>query len=136
ARLSDLTGKPAEFVDFALDEPFQLIVPPEERPGPIRVLFFARPGMRRRGFEFGMDALALVKESNPDVRVELFGASAAELGPVPFEHENLGVLGPERLAEAMNAAHVAVSLSLTNISNVPFEGMACGCAVVEADVPT
>jgi glycosyltransferase involved in cell wall biosynthesis len=119
-----------------LDEPFRLRVSPAERPGPIRILFFARPGMRRRGFELGLDALALVKTRHPDVRVELFGASAAELGTVPFEHANLGVVEPERLAEAMNAAHVSVSLSLTNISNVPFEAMACGCAVVEADVPT
>src|SRR5439155_15177461 len=106
ARLGELTGKLAESVDFALDEPFGLRVPPDERPGPIRILFFARPGMRRRGFELGMGALALVKEHHPDVRVELFGASDAELGTVPFEHVNLGVVGPERLAEALSAAHV------------------------------
>jgi glycosyltransferase involved in cell wall biosynthesis len=136
ARLSELTGKPAEFVDFALDESFRLRMPPDERPGPIRILFFARPGLPRRGFELGMDALALVKERHPDVHVELFGASTGELGTVPFEHANLGVVEPERLAETMSAAHISVSLSLTNSSNVPFEAMACGCAVVEADVPT
>jgi glycosyltransferase involved in cell wall biosynthesis len=54
---------------------------------------------------------------------------------VPFEFKNLGVLSPAELAEAMNNAHVLLTFSLSNISNVAFEGMACGCAVVEADLP-
>ncbi len=29
----------------------------------------------------------------------------------------------------------SLTFSLTNISNVPFEGMACGCGVVELDSP-
>jgi glycosyltransferase involved in cell wall biosynthesis len=36
----------------------------------------------------------------------------------------------------MNRSHIHLSFSLTNISWVPFEAMACGCAVVEAKVPS
>ena len=35
----------------------------------------------------------------------------------------------------MNSSHILMCFSLTNISNVPFEGMACGCAVVDLDLP-
>jgi glycosyltransferase involved in cell wall biosynthesis len=77
----------------------------------------------------------LVKESHPEVDVVFFGTSSDDLGPVPFEMRNLGVLDSAAVAEAMNASHVLLTFSLTNISNVPFEGMACGCAVVDVDLP-
>jgi glycosyltransferase involved in cell wall biosynthesis len=99
------------------------------------ILFFARPTLKRRGYRLGVEALALVKQRVPDLEVVFFGSPDAELGDVPFEFQNLGVLSPAELADAMNRAHVLLTFSLSNISNVAFEGMACGCAVVEADLP-
>jgi glycosyltransferase involved in cell wall biosynthesis len=100
------------------------------------VLFFARPGLKRRGFDVGIDALKRLSELRPDTRISCFGATDAEMGDVGFPIENLGVLSHEQLARAMNESHVLLSFSLSaNISWVPFQGMACGCAVVEADVP-
>ena len=52
-----------------------------------------------------------------------------------FPFTNLGVLDAADVASAMNDAHILLRFSLTNISNVPFEGMACGCAVVDVDLP-
>src|SRR5260370_26660993 len=50
--------------------------------------------------------------------------------------ENLGVQSHAELAREMNAAHILLCFSLSaNISWVPLQGMACGCAVVDADVP-
>jgi len=49
---------------------------------------------------------------------------------------NLGELSREGVAREMNLSHIHLSFSLTNISWVPFEAMACGCAVVEARVPS
>jgi len=136
-RVSALTGKPCRSIDFSVDsEVFHVATPPAERPGPPRVLFFARPGLPRRGYELGVAALRRVHERRPDVRVAFFGATDAELGDVGFPVENLGVLSHPELARAMNDAHVLLCFSLSaNISWVPLQGMACGCAVVEADVP-
>jgi O-antigen biosynthesis protein len=134
-RLTDVTGLPSEIVDFALDPQFRVVTPPEERAEPVRVLFFARPSLRRRGYEAGLEALRLVKDAQPEAEIVLFGSPKRELGTIPFEARDLGVLDPNAVAEAMNQSHILLTLSLTNISNVPFEGMACGCAVVDLDLP-
>src|SRR5581483_11415045 len=137
ARIAEVSQRPVEVIDFAVDgEVFRTTAPPAERPGPPVVLFFARPSLKRRGYDVGVRALARLLELRPDVRIRFFGASDGELGAVPFRFENLGVLAPDALARAMNEAHVLLSFSLSaNISWVPFQGMACGCAVVEADLP-
>ena len=134
-RLEGLTGLRPETVDFALDPIFRLGCAPEERLGPVRVLFFARPSLRRRGYDVGIEALSLVKRACPNIEIAFFGSSTAELGDVPFPFTNLGVLDAGDVASAMNDAHILLTFSLTNISNVPFEGMACGCAVVDVDLP-
>jgi glycosyltransferase involved in cell wall biosynthesis len=131
-----LTERPSDSVDFALDPAFALRQPTDSRGEVPRVLFFARPGLRRRGYEIGVEALRLVKQRHPFTEIQFFGATAKEIGDVGFEFENLGVLAAPELAAIMNRAHILLSFSLSNISNVPFEGMACGCAVVEVDVPS
>ena len=55
---------------------------------------------------------------------------------LPFPYTNLGILSPPELAQAMCNSDVHLSFSLTNISYVPFEAVACGCVVVEAKVPS
>ena len=127
--------RPTCHVDFALDPEFRMTIDPNARGERPSVLFFARPSLKRRGYRLGVEALALLKERLPDLEVRFFGSPSAELDGVPFEFLNLGVLSPAELADAMNRAHVLLTFSLSNISNVPFEGMACGCAVVEADLP-
>jgi glycosyltransferase involved in cell wall biosynthesis len=82
----------------------------------------------------GVAALRRVAEACPDVSVAFYGmAQYEDLG---FPYENLGELSREEVANAMNTSHIHLSFSLTNISWVPFEAMACGCAVVEAKVPS
>ena len=136
-RMAETTGRACASIDFAIEpEPFHVTVPPAERAGPVRVLFFARPSLPRRGYGIGLAALRALKRARPDVRVAFFGSTDAELGAVDFAIENLGVLSHAELAREMNASHVLLCFSLSaNISWVPFQGMACGCAVVDADVP-
>jgi len=134
-RLQGLTGLPAETVDFALDPVFTLERAPGVRNDPAQVLYFARPSLRRRGYRVGVEALRRLKERRPRTEIVFFGSPDAELGEVPFEFTNLGVLDARHVAEAMNGADVLLTFSLTNISNVPYEGMACGCAVVDVDRP-
>ena len=135
SRIEGVTGKPAQCIDFALDEPFTLRIDPAERGDPVRVLFFARPGLRRRGFQVGVESLRLLKAEHPEVHVDFFGTPTNQLGTIPFDFRNLGVLSPQEVARAMNETHILLTLSLTNISNVPYEGMACGCAVVDVNTP-
>lgn len=136
-RIGRLTGRSTERIDFAVDtEVFHAQVPPRERFGPKRVLFFTRPGMKRRGFDIGIEALERIARERPDVQICFFGAEDDEIGEVGFSYTNLGVLSHYELARAMNEAHILLCFSLSaNVSWVPLQGMACGCAVVEADVP-
>ena len=136
-RMAETTGRECASIDFAIDSAvFHVTTPPDARSGPARVLFFARPSLPRRGYGIGLAALRRLKHERPQVRIAFFGATEAELGPVDFPIENLGVLTHAELAREMNASHVLLCFSLSaNISWVPFQGMACGCAVVDADVP-
>jgi glycosyltransferase involved in cell wall biosynthesis len=137
ARLGRLTGRSTERIDFAVDtEIFRTHVRAADRCGPTRVLFFARPGIKRRGFDLGIEALERLSRERPDVEICMFGAEDDELRGVRFPFTNLGVLGHYELARAMNDAHILLCFSLSaNVSWVPLQAMACGCAVVEADVP-
>lgn len=101
---------------------------------PIRVLFFARPGLKRRAYPVGVEALRILAKACPEVEIALYGMSAHE--DLGFRYQNLGELSREAVAREMNRSHIHLSFSLTNISWVPFEAMACGCAVVEAKVPS
>jgi GT2 family glycosyltransferase/glycosyltransferase involved in cell wall biosynthesis len=133
--LTERTGRAADHIDFALRPQFRLQTDLAERGNHISILFFARPHMPRRGYSVGREALARLKTELPDAEIRFFGCEDDELGDVSFPHRNLGVLDAEQLAKAMNSAHILLTFSLSNISHVPFEGMACGCAVVEADTP-
>jgi glycosyltransferase involved in cell wall biosynthesis len=133
--LRERTGIAADSLDIALDPVFAVTIPPEERPGPSRVLFLVPPDQRRRGFELGLEALGILHERQPDVEVQLFGPHDEDLPPLPFPATTLGVLSTEELASALNETHISLSFSFANISHAPYEAMACGCAVVEVDLP-
>ncbi|MBY0273695.1 glycosyltransferase [Candidatus Binatia bacterium] len=136
-RMESYADRPTTSIDFAVDsDVFHVTTAPEARPGPTRILFFARPSLPRRAYGLGVAALRQLKRQRPDVRIAFFGATDEELGDLDFPIENLGVLSHVDLAREMNASHVLLCFSMSaNISWVPFQGMACGCAVVDADVP-
>jgi glycosyltransferase involved in cell wall biosynthesis len=101
---------------------------------PIRVLFFARPDLKRRAYPVGVEALRILAGACPEVEIAFYGMSEPE--DLGFAYQNLGELSPEQVTREMNRSHIHLSFSLTNISWVPFEAMACGCSVVEAKVPS
>ena len=94
-----------------------------------RVLFYARPKTPRRGFELGILALSLVAKKNPDVEFVLLGFRPQPI-QLPFRAILPGVLSPSELAEWYRSCDAALVLSHTNVSMLPLELMACGCAVV------
>src|SRR5262249_54642540 len=130
---SERDGMMVRSIRFALDR--SIFCNRKLRPeAPIRILFFARPHIKRRAYPLGVQALRVVARACPDVKIAFYGMS--ETQDLGFPYENLGELSSERVAEEMNKSHIHLSFSLTNISWTPFEAMACGCAVVEAKVPS
>jgi hypothetical protein len=98
-------------------------------PARLRVAFYARPSTPRRAYELGVAALELVKRHSPEVEIVFFGAET--LPPLPFPVTNAGLLNRWELAGLFGSCDVGVVFSTTNPSFVPFEMMACKCAVVD-----
>jgi len=99
-----------------------------------RVLFYARPHTERRGFELGILALSLVAKKMPDTEFVLVGFPARSI-QLPFSAVLPGVLSPAELAALYRSCRIALVLSHTNLSLLPLELMACGCAVVSNTGP-
>jgi glycosyltransferase involved in cell wall biosynthesis len=94
-----------------------------------RVFFYARPVTPRRCFELGLLALQRVAKARPDVRFILVGWETDQY-EIGFEHLNPGVVPVANLAAIYSDCDVALVISLTNLSLLPLELMACGCPVV------
>ena len=94
------------------------------------VAFYARIGTPRRAVELGLLALELFAKRHPQVELHLFGQN---LGRLPFRFVNHGPVSPERLNEIYNRCFAGLSLSLTNVSLVPYEMLAAGCVPVVND---
>lgn len=93
------------------------------------VFFYARPPTQRRGFELGMLVLAEVVKRLPDVGVVFAGWDISNY-EIPFKHKNAGTVTREELPTLFSECDVALVLSLTNLSLLPLELMACGIPVV------
>ncbi len=94
-----------------------------------KVLFYARPRTERRGFELGLLALGLVARQYPDLEVVMVGMTPSKIN-LPFRATYPGVLPAEKLPDLYAEATAALVLSLTNLSLIPLELMACGCPLV------
>lgn len=99
------------------------------RSGPRRVFFYARSVTPRRGFELGLLALKRVHQRLPDVEFVLAGWDCSSY-LIPFPHLNAGVVALDDLPDLYSQCDAALVLSLTNISLLPLELMACGCPLV------
>jgi O-antigen biosynthesis protein len=126
ALLRERHGASASHFDLAVDH--DVYRPGDgERDG--SVLFYARATTPRRAVPLGLLALEELNLRRPGVEIALFG----EAGRVraAFPHRGLGVLSGLELAEAYRRASVGLVLSMTNISLVPLEMLACGLPCVE-----
>jgi len=99
-----------------------------------RVLFYARATSARRGFELGILALYLVSKRMPETEFVLVGLPRGSVH-MPFPALFLGMLPASDLAALYRSCDVALVLSHTNLSLLPLELMACGCAVVSNSGP-
>ncbi len=94
-----------------------------------RVFFYARPVTARRGFELGLMVLANVHRCFPHVEFVLAGWDVSEYA-VPFPYLNSGIVALDKLPGLYSQCDIALVISFTNLSLLPLELMACGCAVV------
>lgn len=94
------------------------------------VAFYARLGTPRRAVELGLLALELFSKRHPQVELHLFGE---KFGRLPFKCTNYGPTTPDRLNEIYNRCFAGLSLSLTNVSLVPYEMLAAGCIPIVND---
>jgi len=99
-----------------------------------RVLFYARPETERRGFELGLLALLIVSRHMPNTEFVLVGSWLPSV-KLPFAAILPGALRSRELGALYRGCDVALVLSHTNVSLLPLELMACGCAVVSNSGP-
>ncbi len=128
-------GARTGFFDFSIDRNIYFPAPlmPEKGNQTRKIIFYARPETRRRGFDMGIRALQKVYKQYPEIEICLYGSDGLAQHKVPFPYNNLGVVAPAELGERYRESDIGLSISLTNLSLVPLEMMACGCVVVEID---
>jgi glycosyltransferase involved in cell wall biosynthesis len=98
-----------------------------------RVFFYGRPGHPRNGFELGAAVLRKLKEKLED-KVEIYCAGS-EWNPENYNLEgvvtNLGRIDFEKTGDLYRLCDVGLVMMFTkHPSYLPFELMACKCAVV------
>ena len=126
-------GMQADAIGFSCDKTVYHPLPRERSPRK-KVFFYARPSTERRAFEIGMLTLAELCRRMPNVIVVFAGGDLSKV-EIPFDHVSEGVVDVNRLAQLFNQCDVALVLSLTNLSLLPLEIMACGTPVVSNSGP-
>jgi glycosyltransferase involved in cell wall biosynthesis len=90
------------------------------------IFVYVRPTTARRGFELAMMSLKLFAQQRPDYEIHLAGWDMSEY-EVPFPHISHGTVSMEKLSDLYNISKAALVISLTNMSLLPHELLACGC---------
>jgi glycosyltransferase involved in cell wall biosynthesis len=126
-KLATEYGMVTDWFPFGCDTARYRIDPAAHRSG---VAFYARAGTPRRAVEIGLLALELFAKRQPHIELHLFGQ---QLGSLPFAYTNHGLVSPDKLNQIYNTCFAGLSLSLTNVSLVPHEMLACGCIPVVND---
>ena len=94
------------------------------------VVFYAKPGIARRGYELGVLALRRFHEMRPDVPIHTFGIRARNL---PFDAQVHSHMTPAELNTLYNSCSAGLALSFTNISLIATELLAAGVVPVVND---
>lgn len=97
-----------------------------------KIFFYARPVTERRGFDLGVMVLELFHKARPDYTIVMAGWDVSEYD-IPFPYVNQKALPIEQLSGVYNECAAALVLSLTNMSLLPLELLACGTIPVVND---
>jgi len=117
-------GLESTVAEFGCDTATYRVTNRDERPG---VVFYAKPGTARRGYELGVLALERLNRARPEIEIHTFGVEARRL---PFEATIHSHLEPAKLNELYNRCGAGLALSFTNISLIPYELLAAGVVPV------
>jgi len=96
------------------------------------VFFYARPVTERRGFDLGIMALEIFHKAKPDYTINLAGWDVSDYD-IPFPYVNHKALKLDQLSNLYNNCATALVISLTNMSLLPLELLACGTIPVVND---
>lgn len=96
------------------------------------VFFYARPVTERRAFDLGIMTLELFHRQHPDYVINLAGWDVSNY-KVSFPYVNHKSLKLEDLSDLYNQCATGLVLSLTNMSLLPLELLACGTIPVVND---
>lgn len=131
AKLSSEYGMKTDHYDFGADKTMYRLTNKDERK---KVFFYARPVTERRGFDLGVMVLELFHRARPDYEIIMAGWDVSEYD-VPFPYGNLRALPLGKLSDVYNECAAALVISLTNMSLLPLELLACGTIPVVNDGP-
>jgi glycosyltransferase involved in cell wall biosynthesis len=120
-------GLASTIAPFGCDQDVYRLTNPAPRD---EIVFYARPGTARRGYELGVLALAEFARRRPDVVVHSFGVPARRL---PFAAQVHPSMTPVALSELYNRCAAGLALSFTNISLIAYELLASGAVPVVND---
>jgi O-antigen biosynthesis protein len=98
------------------------------------VFCYVRPETPRRGWEIAALALNEVHRKRPDAGILLLGGSV-DAGSLPFPAFAPGSVRQEELPDVYSQCDCALVISLSNLSLLPLELMACGVPVVSNTGP-
>ena len=94
------------------------------------IVFYAKPGVPRRGYELCVLALREFHRRRPDQPIHVYGGHGRDLGMPVVSHDRLS---PVELNRLYNSATAGLAMSFTNISLVAEEMMAAGAIPVVND---
>jgi glycosyltransferase involved in cell wall biosynthesis len=133
AEIARSLGETAIYIPYGLDvDAFQIVTPSEERrPNQLMMLYH---NAAWKGCEEGLQALAMVREKDPDVRASLFGVPARPVS-LPDWIEYHQSPSAKLLRELYNQAAIFVAPSRTEGWGLTgCEALLCGAALVATDI--
>lgn len=134
-KLNSEFGMETAAVGFSFEKNLYQPLPfAKKNDGKKRVFFYSRPPTPRRAFELGILVLDQLCKSLPNIEIIFAGWDLSEYS-IPFAHQDAGLVALDKLAYIYCQCDVALVLSLSNVSLLPLELMACGVPVVSNNGP-
>jgi glycosyltransferase involved in cell wall biosynthesis len=133
AEIAEGLGERAIYIPYGLDvESFEITNPPEQRrPNHLMMLYHKAEW---KGIDDGLEAIRMVREQDPTIRVTLFGVPPRpESLPAWIEYHQAPT--PRQLRELYNQAAIFVAPSRTEGWGLTgCEALLCGAALVATDI--
>lgn len=128
-KVTDAGGMPCAFYDYQVDSSLYMRTNDSRRE---EIFFYARPTTARRGTEFGLLVLQEVHRRRPELVINIAGWDMSNAG-LDFPFVNHGTLDASQLPDLYNRCAAALLISLTSVSLLPLEVLACGVVPVVND---